>query len=104
MKLVVNALIQQVGNFLNRRNLGLPPPLRPDEVSVLDSDETINNVKLPKIGDHSTNSKLELSMKLRDLPISLGSKLVGSQVREWGRTVHSSSHANLVRKYKMSDK
>ena len=43
-------------------------------------------------------------MKLRELPVSLGSKLVGSQVREWGRTVHSSSHTNLVRRYKMYDK
>jgi hypothetical protein len=50
LKLVVNALIQQVGNYLNRKHLGLPPPLRPEEISVLDSDETINNVKLPKIG------------------------------------------------------
>jgi len=58
LRLVVNALIQQLGNYLNRKHLGLPPPFRPDEVSVLDSDETINNVKLPKIGEHSTNSKL----------------------------------------------
>ena len=43
-------------------------------------------------------------MKLKDLPVSMGSKLVGSQVREWGRTVHSSSHANLMRKYKVYDK
>jgi hypothetical protein len=45
-----------------------------------------------------------LSIKLRELPVSLGSKLVGSQVREWGRSVHSSSHANLVRRYKVHDK
>jgi len=43
-------------------------------------------------------------MKLKDLPVSLGSKLVGSQVREWGRSVHSSSHTNLVRRYKLNDK
>jgi len=42
-------------------------------------------------------------MKLKELPISMGSKLVGSQIRDWGRSVHSSSHTNLVRKYKMID-
>lgn len=42
-------------------------------------------------------------MKLRELPVSLGSKLVGSQVRDWGRTVHSSSQANLVRRYKLHE-
>lgn len=56
-----------------------------------------------ELSEHST-SKLELSMKLKELPVSIGSKLVGSQIRDWGRTVHSSSHVNLARKYKVYDK
>lgn len=43
-------------------------------------------------------------MKLKELPVSIGSKLVGSHVRDWGRTVHSSSHVNLARKFKVYDK
>lgn len=47
MKLVINALLQQVASFLNRKSLNLPSAFRPEEFSVLDSDETINNVRLP---------------------------------------------------------
>ena len=47
LRLVVNALIQQLASFVNRKQLGLPPPLRAEEASILDTDETINNVKLP---------------------------------------------------------
>ena len=88
---------------MNRKNLHIPIPIKPEEVSVLDSDDVINNVRLPKLSEHST-SKLELSMKLKELPVSIGSKLVGSHVRDWGRTVHSSSHVNLARKFKVYDK
>lgn len=43
-------------------------------------------------------------MKMKEMPIHMASKLVGSHVREWGRTVHSNSVTNLIRKYKVSDK
>jgi hypothetical protein len=39
-------------------------------------------------------------MKFKELPISIGSKLVGIQVRGWGIAVHSSSHVNLAIIYK----
>lgn len=47
LRMVVNALLQQIGGLLNRKNLGLPPPYRPEEGSILDTDDLINNVKLP---------------------------------------------------------
>jgi hypothetical protein len=45
---VLNAILQQMGGLLTRRGLGLPPGLGREEASVLDSDEMVNNAKLPR--------------------------------------------------------
>ena len=44
---MVFALIEQIAKILNRKNLGLSRPARTEEGSILDTDEAINNVKLP---------------------------------------------------------
>ena len=38
MRLVLNALIQQISTFINKKALGLQIPPKLDEPSVLDSD------------------------------------------------------------------
>ena len=35
------------------------------------------------------------------MPVSIGSNIVRSNLREWGRTVHAHSVSSLNRKYKV---
>ena len=45
---MLHALIEKVAKLVNRKNLGLASPIaRAEEGSILDTDEAINNVKLP---------------------------------------------------------
>ena len=46
----------------------------------------------------------EHKKKMQDLPTNIASKIVGSNLREWGRTVHASSVSHLSRKYRVYDK
>jgi hypothetical protein len=40
------------------------------------------------------------SRKFREIPQALMPKLVGSNLRDWGRVVHSNSLKNMVRRFK----
>ena len=70
-------------------------------------DDDMPKIKFPRISEHSAMTKMSNGIdpkKIGDLPINLASKLVGSNVREWGRTVHANSVSHLSRKYKIADK
>ena len=47
--------------------------------------------------------KTEIKTRLNEVPLSIATKIVGSSLREWGKTVNhtSSSTINLSRKYKI---
>lgn len=51
------------------------------------------------MGDHHSLLRKD-SKKIKEIPSSLAPKLVGSNLRQWGRTVHSQSVSNLSKKYK----
>lgn len=53
-----------------------------------------------EISEHSFSRK-EQSKGIRDMPVNISSKIVSSNLREWGRTVHANSVAHLSRKYKV---
>ena len=84
-------------------------------LSVEDEDDLIPKIKFPRISEHSAISKLSAThvnasssaleiKKLKDLPVNMASKIVASNVREWGRTVHTNSVSNLSRKFKIADR
>ena len=99
---------------LNKKLLGLPS-LNKSILTVEDEDELIQKIKFPRISEHSAITKLSTSninasssaleiKKLKDLPTHMASKIVASNVREWGRTVHANSVSHLSRKYKIADR
>jgi hypothetical protein len=53
------------------------------------------------IGGNSEHSLIKNDLKkFKEIPSALAPKFVGSNLREWGRTVHSSSVSNITKKYK----
>lgn len=52
-------------------------------------------------GINGSSSVLEIK-KVKDLPIGMASKIVTSNVRDWGRVVQSNSVSSLNRKYKVN--
>ena len=92
-------LLNQLKPNITRHNLGIPT-LNKSQMLVINDDDP-NETKLPSIGasDHSLLIKKD-SKKFREIPASLAPKLVGSNLREWGRTVHSNSVSNLTKKLK----
>jgi hypothetical protein len=87
--------------MMNRKNLGLPSFNR-NMISASDEEE-FSRIKFPRISEHSAVTKLNSidTKKLKDLPVNVASKIVASNVREWGKTVHVNSTSNLTRKYKI---
>lgn len=109
VKIVVTIILNQLASSLNRKSLGLPSVNR-SMLTVTDDDEAIPKIKFPKISEHSAVSKLSQinsnsdTKKLKDLPVNMASKIVASNVREWGRTVQSNSVSHLSRKYRIVDR
>lgn len=92
---------------LSRQNLGIPI-INKSQIIVLNDDDTNNTSKLPSnfvfylaigIPEHSLLKGAD-PKKFKEIPTVLAPKLVGSNLREWGRTVHSNSVSNIVKKYK----
>ena len=66
---------------MNRKNLGLPL-LNRNIISVHDDDD-ISKIKFPRISEHSAvimPNSIE-NKKIKDLPVNVASKIVGSHVR-----------------------
>jgi hypothetical protein len=94
--------------------LGIPT-INKNILTVEDDDDLIPKTKFPRISEHSAITKISATninssssqldvRKLKDFPISMASKIVASNVREWGRTVHANSVSHLSRKFKITDK
>lgn len=79
-----------------RKNLIIEDPSTSKSYSRLPSKNRLNIELLDE------NEEIKLGKKkIQDLPVNIASKIVGSNLREWGSTVKANQNS-LKRKYKIS--
>ena len=99
---------------MKKRNVSLVIPTIKKTLLVTDEEENADTLStaLPRLPQDISSSNLErrtqIKSRLQEMPVNIATKIVGSSLREWGRTVgtggnNASSSINLSRKYKVRE-
>lgn len=98
---------------MQKRNVNLVIPTIKKSLLVTDEEENSDTAAtvLPRLPQDVSSSNVErrtqIKSRLQEMPVNIATKIVGSSLREWGRTVgtghNSSSSINLSRKYKVGE-
>jgi len=99
---------------MKKRNVSLVIPTIKKTLLVTDEEENADTLStaLPRLPQDISSSNLErrtqIKSRLQEMPVNIATKIVGSSLREWGRTVgtggnNASSSINLSRKYKVGE-
>ena len=108
LNFIVKFLLNLLKPYFTRQNLMIPP-IRKNiilEDSFEDRSKSYN--RLPStwtyiVGLLDENDDIKMGKKkIQDLPVNIASKIVASNLREWGSTIKPYQSNQLKRKYKIS--